>query len=94
MKLFFSILLMSTVLCSELVNVIDTGEVDIFHLDSSLEREIEKELSENLEDVIKIKFHNSNLDLVDKSFKSNDLALNWIISPPYLEIHSPPPDRA
>ena len=83
---------MSTVLCSEFVNVLDMGRVDSCHLDISFEGEAEKELSENLEDVIKIKFHFSNFDILDNPIKSNDLLLNWVISPPYLEIHSPPPD--
>ena len=92
MKLFFSILLMSTVLCSELLNVMDFGKVEICHLDSSMDGEAEKEVSENLEDVIKIKFHNSSFDLGGHTLKDNDLVANWVITPPYLEIHSPPPE--
>ena len=93
MKLLFSILLVSTVLCSELVNVIDLGKFDMCHLDSSMEGEAEKDLSENLEDVMKIKYHSSSFDFTDNPIKSNDLVLNWIITPPYLEIHSPPPEK-
>ena len=92
MKLLFSILLISTVLCNELVHVVEVGVVDSSHLDTSFEGEAEKEISENLEDVIKIKFHFSSFDLIDNPVKCNDLLSNWVMSSPYLEIHSPPPE--
>jgi hypothetical protein len=76
-----------------LENIIDTGKVEVCHIDTYAEGESEKEITENLEDVIKIKFHNSNLDLKGNPIKSDDLVLNWVIIPPYLEIYSPPPEK-
>ena len=93
MKLFFALLLMSTVLFCELSNIIDTSNSEICLLDISFEGESEKEASENIEDIHKDKFMQGfNFHLKSESRFCNDSSLKWMISTPYLEIHSPPPD--
>lgn len=92
MKLFIAILLTSTVLLSEFVSAIELVSIQDHHLESSYEGEVEKELSENLEDVVKIKFETPAFSDVDELKNNNDARFAWFTSTPYLEIHSPPPE--
>ena len=92
MKFFFTILLMSMVLCNEFVSVLDMELVECNPLESSYEGEMEEELSESLEDLMKIKFDNASLYDYEKVNPRNESILNWLISIHFMEIHSPPPE--
>lgn len=94
MKIFFAILLMSTVVSSELLNIVNLSGNNICLMDISYEGEFEKDTSETIEDVSKVKIKQDvNFDFLSNEDSSNDSSLNWLISTPYLEIHSPPPDQ-
>lgn len=62
------------------------------HLETSYEGEVEKEVSENLEDVVKIKFETPTFSDCNEINGQKDSRFGWIISIPYMEIHSPPPE--
>ena len=62
------------------------------HLETSYEGEVEKEVSENLEDVVKIKFETPTFSDSDEIKDQKDSRFAWIVSIPYMEIHSPPPE--
>jgi len=94
MKLLFAILLMSTVISSELANIIEVSGNDICLMDTTSEGESEKEASETIEDVPKVKIKQDvNFMFLSNNKGNQDLSLNRLISTPYLEIHSPPPEQ-
>ncbi len=85
---------MSTVISSELVNIINVSHVNTGMIDSTYEGESEKEASENIEDVPKVKIKQDvNFFLLSDNNSADDLSVKWFISIPYLEIHSPPPEQ-
>ena len=93
MKLFLAISLMFAVISSEIANVIDVSNMEICLMDTSFEGESEKEASENIEDIPKVKINQNVRSLYLSNDKgSDDASLKWLISTPYLEIHSPPPE--
>lgn len=94
MKLIFAILLMSTVLCSELSSLlIDVHAIESCAMETSFEGESEKELSENFEELTKEKFENRLVGiLVSERTEVQSNSLKYHSSTPYLEIHSPPPE--
>lgn len=92
MKLLYVILLMSTMLCSDLLESLDIDIVDSYHLDFSYEGESENELAENLEDLIKVNFEGFNFSKIELTPIKNEMTLICYCFPPYLEIHSPPPE--
>ena len=84
---------MSTVVSSELSNIINVCGTDMCLIDTSYEGEFEKDASENIEDISEVKIKQDvNLDFLSNGNSNNDESLKWLISTPYLEIHSPPPE--
>lgn len=93
MKLFFAILLISTVFYSEISSVFDMSKSETHLVDKSSEGETDKESSENKEEVTKVKFKQESKSWLDDNLLlNNSSSLKWYLSTPYLEIHSPPPD--
>ena len=84
---------MTTVMFSEVSSILDMAGVDLCHTEISFEGEGEKESSENLEELSKVKFNPTFNQLQsDNIYSSSELLSNWSISSTYLEIHSPPPE--
>ena len=93
MKILLSILLMFAVISSEITNMIDVSNTEICLMDTSFEGETEKEASENIEDIPKVKIKQDvNFMFLSNNKGRDDASLKWQISTPYLEIHSPPPE--
>lgn len=87
------ILLMFTVLGSELSSLYDMTSFDTCVLDTSMEVEFEKETKENVKDLSEFKFKSELTNSIYfQMINSVDTSNRWNISTAYLEIHSPPPD--
>ena len=84
---------MFAVISSEITNIIDVSSAEICLMDTSFEGEAEKEASENIEDIPKVKIKQDvNFMFLTNNKGSDDSSLKWQISTPYLEILSPPPE--
>lgn len=93
-KLIFAILLMSTVACGEIVNIMSVSGIDICLMDTAFEGESEKDTSEQMEDISKVKIkQNVNFLFLSNNQRNKNASLARQISTPYLEIHSPPPEQ-
>lgn len=85
---------MYSVLFCEVSNIIDVSNTEICLLDVSFEVESEKEASENVEDIHNLKFMQSlNFHALPDTGFQLDSSFRWMVSTPYLEIHSPPPEQ-
>lgn len=84
---------MSTILISEMSNLINRSSIDISFVDASCEIEFEKDTKENIEKLTKVKIRQKT-NFLDNAILQceNDTFLRSTLSTPYLEIHSPPPD--
>ena len=93
MKLFFTLFLFSTIVVNELPGFLEIHNGDSCPIEKTYDGELEKEVSESLEDVEEVKFDNKiNIDFLDEFKSQNESSERWLITTPYLEIHSPPPD--
>lgn len=93
MKLIFAILLVLTVVSSELSNFYNVCNTDICLMDTTSEGESEKEDTKNSDDHPKVKFkQNVNYVKLPEQNSTHSSSLTWSLLTSFMEIHSPPPD--
>ena len=93
MKLLFAICLLSSVVSREFCAMIDSYSADISHMETTYEGESEKETKENAEEFFKVKMgQGANFTECLGIQGTNSLFDQLLLSTPFMEINSPPPE--